>query len=215
MFATLLQSLEVRSSLVPTFVRRLLRSGHPARAVAGLLLLCASLFAVGRASAAVITYELTPEAGSRWTYQYTVFAAASDAAIEEFTIFFDPALYANLLLMSAPPGWDALVVQPDLGLPADGFFDALALMDGIAPGASLGGFVASFDFLGDGRPGAQGFDIVDPVTFASISSGITRLEGATDLPEPATLWLVAAALLLLLRSRSRCPVNRSATLAAH
>jgi hypothetical protein len=215
MFATPLQGPEVRSSLVPTFVRRLLRPGHLVRAIATILLLCTSLFAVGRASAAVITYELTPEAGNRWTYQYTVSAAASDPAIEEFTIFFDPALYANLLRVLAPSGWDALVIEPDPGLPADGFFDALALVAGIAPGSSLGGFAVSFDFLGNGRPGVQGFDIVDPVTFGTISSGITELERAIDLPEPGTAWLLAVPLLLLLRSRSRCPADRSATLPAN
>jgi len=203
MFATPLQVPGVRFSLSSTYIRRLLGPGRPIRAIAAALLLLASLFALGRASAAVITYELTPEAGNRWTYQYTVSAAASDPVIEEFTVFFDPALYANLQLVSAPPGWDALVIEPDQGLPADGFFDALALASGLAPGSSLGGFGVSFDFLGNGRPGAQNFDIVDPVTFATISSGSTLLEGGTDLPEPATAWLMGVPLLLLLRSRSR------------
>lgn len=203
MFATPLQVSGVRSSLLSTYIRRLLGPRRPVRAIAAALLLLASLFALGRASAAVITYELTPEAGNRWTYQYMVSAAAADPVIEEFTIFFDPALYANLQLVSAPPGWDALVIQPDQGLPADGFFDALALAAGLAPGSSQGGFAVSFDFLGNGRPGAQNFDIVDPLTFATLSSGATRLEGATDLPEPATAWLVGAPLLLLLLLRSR------------
>jgi len=211
MSATPSQGPGVRSSLALTLDRRAPLRGRVERMMFAILFMCAALFAAGRASAAVITYELTPDAGNRWIYQYTVSAAATDPAINELTIFFDATLYANLLLVSAPSDWDALTIDPDPGLPADGFFDALALVTGIAPGASLGGFAVSFEFLGNGRPGSQGFDIVDPLTFATISSGITRLDRPAEVPEPASAWLLAAPLLLLLRSRSRFATYRTPT----
>lgn len=209
MFATLLQGLGVQVSLNSSFSRMSSRLARLARAISTGLILAASVTAASNATAAVITYELTADTGNRWIYQYTVSAAASDPVIEEFTVFFDPARYANLLLVSAVPGWDLLAIEPDPALPADGFFDALALTGGIAPGSSVGGFSISFEFIGNGRPGEQAFDIVDPVSFATISSGFTRLDEEVELPESGTAWLMLVPLLLLLRSR-RQRVNGSA-----
>jgi hypothetical protein len=36
-----------------------------------------------------------------------------------------------------PVGWDLLLIQPDTGIPATGYFDALALTGGIAVGHAL------------------------------------------------------------------------------
>src|SRR5690606_36000186 len=109
----------------------------------------------------------------------------------EFTIQFQLGSSANLLVAESPAGWDSLVVQPDAGLPDDGFFDALALGAGIVSGAGLGGFAVSFDYLGAGTPGPQAFDIVDPGTFATLASGTTT---ATAVPAPPAGWLLATAL---------------------
>lgn len=166
------------------------------------VLLLASLPITG--SAAVISFTPTLLGGIQWKYDYTVAAATSDPAIDEFTIFFDPTGYANLAVVAAPLGWDPLVIQPDAGIPADGFFDALALVVGISPGTSLGGFAVSFDFVGTGTPGTQRFDIVDPNTFATLSTGFTTaavVAPPTDVPEPNALTLVGLALALLLGFR--------------
>ncbi len=60
-----------------------------------------------------------------WQYQYVV----SDYVFEVdqgFSIYFDPALYANLQdSLEVNADWDVIAVQPDPALPADGFFDAL------------------------------------------------------------------------------------------
>lgn len=155
-------------------------------------------------SATVITYAPSFLGGSQWQYDYTVAAAASDPTIDEFTIFFDPTLYANLVAAATPSGWDPLVIQPDTSIPADGYFDALALVAGISPGTSQGGFAVSFDFLGNGTPGLQSFDIVDPNTFATLSSGFTSIASSSStVPEPNTLALVCLALALLLIFRNR------------
>lgn len=203
MSALPIQSAHVQASSRFTFCRPSLRPDGIARAILSVLLFFVSLLATGSAAAVVITYQVTPEAAHRWTYQYTVSAAPSDPAIDEFTIFFNRSLYANLRLVSAPPGWDALVIEPDPELPADGFVDVLTLGAGIAPGSALDGLIVSFDFLGNGQPGAQAFDIVDPISFSTISSGFTRPEETAEVPEPASFWLMAPTLLFLLRSRSR------------
>ena len=173
-----------------------------------------SVLCISRVSAAVITYEVANAGGNRWTYEYSISTTASDPAIDEFTIYFDLDRFANLAVESAPAGWDPLVIQPDPGLAADGFFDALALAGGIAPGGSLGGFSVSFDFLGSGTPGAQPFDIVDPSTFLVIASGTTQADGGTAVPEPGSGWLVAAALGLLVHARGRRQRGPSPTVAA-
>jgi len=161
----------------------------------------AVLFGLGSpsaASATLIEYELTNLSGNRWEYAYTVTNDSLGSALEELTIYFDATLFENLAVTGSPVGWDSLVVQPDLSLPDDGFFDSLSTLGGLAPAGSQSGFRVAFDFLGTGTPGAQPFEIVDPITFAVLDSGQT-----TAVPEPGSAWLlvVAAAALGLRRAR--------------
>jgi hypothetical protein len=153
------------------------------------------------ALAALIEFTTTDLGGGRWRYDYVV-GNDGATAIDELTIYFDLALYANLAVSGAPPAWDAIVVQPDADIPDDGFFDALALEQGIAASGSLAGFSASFDWLGSGEPGGQRFDIVDPQDFSTLASGTT-----TNLvPGPAGAVLAATSVIALLprwRRRSR------------
>lgn len=144
--------------------------------------------------ATTVTYDLANISGNTWEYTYSVSNDTLAQDIEEFTIFFDLALYENLVATATPAGWDPLVIQPDPGLPDDGFYDALALTvaAGIAPGGALSGFGVQFDFLGVGTPGAQPFDIVDPLTFNTLDSGTTQL---ASVPVPAALWLFGSGLL--------------------
>jgi hypothetical protein len=61
-----------------------------------------------------------------------------------------------------------VVFQPDSGFALDGVLDGQALPGpGIADGASLGGFSISFDWFGEGDPGAQLFSIYDPEDFGT------------------------------------------------
>lgn len=147
-------------------------------------------------NAALITYQPINISGSTWRYDYEL-TNDSSVGIHEFTIWFDRAFYTNLSVASTPPEWDSIVIQPDLGLPDDGFFDSLALAGGIAPSATLGGFGVMFDWLGIGTPGSQLFDIVDPVTFAVLDSGTTLVSATepeepppTTVPEPGSLILL-------------------------
>ena len=150
------------------------------------------------ALAAAVTYQATALGGDAWRYDYTVKNDGSPASIDEFTIFFELGLYADLAVAASPAGWDALVVQPDAGLPADGFFDALALGAGLLSGEEAL-FSVTFTYSGPGVPGAQSFDVVDPLTFAVIESG--RSTAAAVVPEPGTTWLLLAAVGALLTCR--------------
>lgn len=160
------------------------------------LSLVAALVASGPATATVIEYEATNLVGNTWQYDYTVTNDTLGFDIEELTIFFDLNLYENLASPSGPAGWDPIVIQPDPALPDDGFYDALALVAGIAPNASLGGFSVVFDYLGTDAPGAQLWNIVDPFTFETLEAGLTVLAQPTaPVPAPPVLWLGIAGLI--------------------
>ena len=144
---------------------------------------------------AEISYQLTNLGEDRWQYEYQVANTGTTTAIEEFTIWFDESLYENLAVVTQPPiadSWSEIASQPDPWIPLDGFYDALASVGGILPGSSEGSFAVSFDWLGDGIPSDQPFEVIDPVSFDTLSSG-------TTFPEPATLILLALGSFVVLR----------------
>ncbi len=77
----------------------------------------------------------------------------------------------------------------------DGGYDALAELTnpGIVAGQSVKGFSVKFNWLGQGAPGSQRYEIINPLTFETIDSGVTII------PEPAsaaimilgTVWMAA------------------------
>ena len=157
--------------------------------------------------AAIITYTQSNTSGNHWINHYTVKAGPTDTLIEEFTVYFEDGLYKNLAVVDSPGGWDSLVIQPDSAIPADGFFDSMAMNLGIGPSEVLGGFSVGFDFLGVGSPGRQRFDIVDPVSFAILSTGLTLKETdvppPADVPEPDNLALICVGLAIILTTLRR------------
>jgi len=154
----------------------------------------------------MIVYDVENLFANRWEYTYTVSNDTLGSDIEEFTIYFEQGLYDNLLITTPLATWDELVVDPDviLGFPEDGFFDALALGPGIAPGDDQTGFSVSFDWLGTGTPGQQAFEIVDPTTFAVMDSGFTRA-----IPEPGAALLFACGAIVVGTVARRTPGTRS------
>lgn len=156
-------------------------------------------FLAGTSFASTISYDLSNLGGGSWEYTYTVTNDTMSSAIEEFTIYFGLGLYDNLDIPNPLTAtWSELVAQPDASLPADGFYDALTLGSGILPGQMAGSFSVSFDWLGPGNPGAQSFDIVDPVTFNTLESGTTipaSTPPSSAVPEPMTLLLLGEGLL--------------------
>ena len=150
------------------------------------------LFLSSASQAATIAYETAQVTGSTWQFSYTITNDSLGAPLREFTVFFDRNLYSGLSVAGSPGGWDSIVVQRDLGLPADGYFDSLISAPGLAVAATQGGFTAQFTWLGSGTPGAQSFTIVDPVTFQTLESGTT-----TTVPLPGTVGLLGWALGLV------------------
>ena len=154
--------------------------------------------AVGFGALTEITYKATEVGQGRWRYEYSVENKDLFVPIEEFTIWFDFAKYDNLAVETAEPlasQWDEVVWQPELVLADDGAYDAMALNLGIQQGQKAGPFTVSFDWLDDGGPGSQFYEIIDPATFETIDEGWT-------IPEPATLVLLGLGLLALRKRHS-------------
>jgi hypothetical protein len=127
------------------------------------------------ANAVTIAYEEsdlpdTTPGEDLWKYNYTV-SNHLFALNEGFSIFFDPLKYSNLE-NPAPPvnsDWDVLVLQPDVFLPDDGVYDALALAGNPS---LLDAFSISFVWLGAGTPGSQPFSLHDEM-FNIVTTGST------------------------------------------
>jgi hypothetical protein len=152
---------------------------------------------------AQVTYTATDVSGTTWQYDYSITNPLA-VAIQEFTVFFDVSQFSNLTVQASPNTWNSIVAQPDPGLPADGFFDSLALNNGLAPGATQGGFSVQTTFSGAGKPGSQLFNFVDSITFEILSSGDTTPAshgggggGGFSAPEIDPSSAVAAVTLLL------------------
>lgn len=144
--------------------------------------------AVPTARAADIQFTATPLGGTSWRYDYVV---TNDdlPALDQFSIFFEAASFANLVVSASPAGWSSIALQPDNG--ADGLFDSLALVDSLPQDASVGGFSVTFTFLAQGTPGSQPFAVIDPFDGGKIlQEGVTR-----PIPEPQTLALLLAGLV--------------------
>jgi len=153
--------------------------------------------------AQTISYTATDVSGSTWDYNYTV-TNNTASTINEFTIFASLGQFSNLSIASSPSSFNSVVLQPDAGIPADGYFDALSNSGGLTAGATLSGFSMQFNYLGSGTPGSQLFNIVDPTTFNTLGAGYTTAGGGvTQAPEinsgsaPGAITLLLGSLLVL------------------
>lgn len=157
------------------------------------------------AQATELSYTATNIIGNQWRYDYTLANNTLSNPIDEFTIYFDLGQYGNLTSPAQPAGWNSVIAQSDVFLPAPGFFDSAANLTGLLPGGTLGGFSVEFDWLGVGSPGAQSFDIIDSTTFAALESGTTTAATpvvAVPEPGPFALLLAGFAAIGLVRWRS-------------
>ena len=152
------------------------------------------LLVSGQAAATTVNYSVSHD-GFGGQYEYSITNDTLGFEIFELTIHFDYEIFASLSNPGVPVGWDPLVVDPVEFVNDDGFYDVLALGAGIAPGETLGGFTIDFVLLGGQIPGAQRFEVLNPLTFAAIEEGLTEL---SPIPVPAALWLFASGIFGLL-----------------
>ena len=162
--------------------------------------------------AAVVNVVTTSLGGTSYSASVSVTNDGTPTLLTGFTLFFSETQYSNLVLTGSPGTWDALVIQPDVGIPAAGFLDSFVIdpANALANGQSIAGFNMTFNFLGQGAPSALPFDIVD-FNFNVVTSGaanVTRFVPTPggNVPEPGTLWLLAAGALGIVAAR-RKPVN--------
>lgn len=156
------------------------------------------------ASMTQIRYEAEELGAGRWRYTYEaanigLWIDGVPAAIQEFTIWFDQALYDSLVIATPDPisnQWDEIVWQPEPALNDAGAYDAFASLSQfrIDVGEAVFGFTVAFDWLGAGRPGRQYYEIIDPVTFETLDAGYT-------IPEPTTALLLGLGALTAFRKR--------------
>lgn len=170
----------------------------------------------GHASAVTIAYEATQLGGTEWRYDYHVTNDAGADPLQEFAITFALGSFANLRDVISPAGWDALIGVIDPALPDNGYVDWCAYDGtscagpGLAGGETLAGFAVIFDWLGEGTPGSQPFDVITPEPFAIVASGVTVPfeRPLTSVDEPASARLFALALLGFAFSLTRTTPRR-------
>lgn len=148
-------------------------------------------------SAAVVTHDLMNVGGNTWTAAFSITNDGAPPDFGSFTIYFDWTRASNLSLLASPATWDTIVIQPDAGVPADGFLDALVLdpADALTAGQSLGGFEIAFDWAGASAP--LGFDFtINDANYNVVFSGVTQSEiTPNSVPEPSTVLLGLTGLL--------------------
>jgi hypothetical protein len=141
-----------------------------------------------------IRYDIADLGLGRWQYTYEVSnISLFPEPIEEFTIWFGIGSYDNLVIETQDPpsnNWNELVWDPEPVLGDDGGYDALAKNLNIGVGQHVYGFSVSFDWRGAGTPGAQLYEVVNPVTYQTIVSGYT-------VPEPLTALLLGMGALIV------------------
>lgn len=166
----------------------------------------AFLLPITSASATTITYTASPTGGSTYNLEFEVTNDTLGAPIEEFTIFFGFNEFENLANAGAPTDWDPLLIQPDTGIPDDGFADWLALGTPLGVGETLGGFSLSVGLIATTLPEMLAFTIIDPFTFDILDEGFATLAMTmppSEIPLPAAMWMFLAGLGVLAHKQFR------------
>ena len=167
------------------------------------IFLAAAISVVTATTAGVVDFAVTSLGGSSWRYNYTINNPTPSAGFDELTVYFDYSKYSNLSAGVAPSGWDLLLIQPDTGIPSDGYFDVLSLTGPLADGVSISGFSVTFDYVLGETPGAQPFDLIDSGSFTVLSSGRSIDPNASTVPEPESLALMLLGLGCAYMTRRR------------
>jgi hypothetical protein len=167
--------------------------------VGALFVFTASAWGLDVVQDVMVEYGLADLGLGRWQYDYTVSNVSLGQGVQEFTIYYDYGLYGNLSVATAPPlsqQWNEIILPPDNVLHQGPIFDSLCISSAYAipAGQAVGGFAVRFDYAGTGRPGAQHFEIVDPVTYATLAEGQT-------IPEPGAIAMMVFGMAAAARRR--------------
>lgn len=106
-------------------------------------------------------------------------------------------------------------IQPDLGLPAAGFLDALVLdpLNALTSGQTQSGFNVTFDYIGQSLPGALPFTINDAnfnVLFSGTTTTVPGVPTGGQIPEPGAVWLMLLAAGCLAATRVKWTTRHAA-----
>jgi hypothetical protein len=167
------------------------------------------IISTGCATAETISYTttlITPgvPGAAVWQNDYT-FSGFNLGLREAIQLQFDVMAFQSLSNGVALPAsdWDLLVLQPDPGAPHNGVYDMMALVD--AP-SFAGPFSIQYTLLPDvaAPPSTQGYQVIqydsDYMPGPVLSTGTAS---STTVPEPASIWLAAAAAAGLIRCAAR------------
>ena len=163
----------------------------------------------GSASAGLFTeiyYTAEHVSDNQWLCNYTVSNVGLTEGIEEFTIWFDHDNYSSIQKASdaaLDTSWDQIVWQPNASLMNNGGFDALALTDPINIGESVSGYAVSFQWHGEGEPGRQFYEIVNPDNQDEV------LDSGFTVPEPTSVVLLGLSSIYVIFRRNNRVSGRS------
>jgi hypothetical protein len=182
----------------------------------------ALLLLAGHAFGEVVSIQYTVTqvgtTGNTFVYDYTVDnngTLPGMAPVQLFDIFFDPTLYQETSLANVTPDplnseWTPIILF-SVGGNNPPAFDAESDTAGIATGTSVSGFEVEFNWLGQGLPGDQPFEIDSPSNFSTIQIGVTQ--PPPGVPEPATGPCMFGLLLVygawLARRKLATPLRRA------
>ena len=140
-----------------------------------------------------ITFVSTPQVDGSVEFKYSIDTTGFDIPFDQLTLYFDRGLYASVSIIDVPTAWDAIVVQRDLVLESDGFFDALFAKTYTATEPLIDMFTLQVQLVSGMSESEQRFELLtsDPLTV--VAEGFTTR--ATPVPEPSSLALVLAAWL--------------------
>ena len=162
--------------------------------VMSVVMVTVSMFCLN-ANAVIIDYTATHSTGNTYSLTYSITNDDFSAGISELTVYYDYTIFSNISATQSLGGWEPLLaIQPDSGLPDDGFVDALTFGLPVAAGdPRIDNFMTvNVDCTVCNFADGQYFEVYD-LNWDNFRSGTTTLtadtQDPTSVPEPTTASL--------------------------
>lgn len=174
--------------------------------LAGMFCLCAAdpSFATSNITYAATDLPDVTSGQDLWHYAYALNGPLSAFAAVE--ISFSSDLFTALWVTNESESLSTFLTQPDPYLSADGYLNITAIND-ISVG-EIARVEMNVVWKGIGPPGSQAYQVLDD-QFNVVGTGQT-IWASAPVPEPATVALMLAGLLVVLTVR-KCTAARQAT----